>query len=67
MLKNGNQFLDSLKRLAEKFPNLKSIQIECVFVEDFSDLGQQLSPLKAISRVEEIGFVAKISKTSKYE
>ena len=44
---NGKQFLDSLKRLAKKFPKLKSIEIKSVLVKDYSNLRKQLSPLKA--------------------
>ena len=43
--RNGNQFLDSLKKLAEKFPKLKSISFTLVSesVKDFnSSLRQQL-------------------------
>ena len=51
---NGKQFLYSLKRLAEKFPKLKSIQIDFVFVNDFSNLRQQLSPLKAFPELKRL-------------
>ena len=51
---NGNQFLYSLKRLAEKFPKLKSIEIDFVFVKDFSNLRQQLSPLKAFPHLKRL-------------
>ena len=50
----ANQTLDSIKQLVEKFPKLKSIEIKSVFVKDFSDLRQQLSPLKAFLGLKRI-------------
>ena len=53
-LENANQFLDSLKQLAEKLPKLKSIEIESVYVKDISDLRQHLSPLKAFPELKRL-------------
>ena len=44
---NGNQYLDSMKQLAKKFPKLKSIEICTDFSGNSSDLRKQLSPLKS--------------------
>ena len=51
---NGNNFFDSLKELAKKFPKLKSIAFEWLLVNDFSDLRQQLSPLKAFPELKRL-------------
>ena len=59
---NGYQFLHSMKQLSEKFSKLKSIAFQCDLVKDFPNFRQHLSPLKGVSRVEEIGFGANISK-----
>ena len=45
-----NPFLDSLR----KFPKLKSISFGKVWVKDFSDLGQHLSPLKAFLELKRL-------------
>ena len=52
--RNGNQFLDSLKQLSNKFPKLKSIQIGFVSVKD---LRQHLCPLKAFPELKRLDLV----------
>ena len=50
-VQNGNQFLDSLKYLAKKFPKLKSIEIKSVSLKD---LKQQLCALKAFPSLKRL-------------
>ena len=51
---NAKQFLDLLKKFAEKLPKLKSIAFELVLEKDFSDLRLQLSPLKAFPELKRL-------------
>ena len=57
---NRKQFSDSLKKLAEKLPKLKSISFELVLVKGFSNLRKQLSPLKAFPELKRLDLGLKL-------
>ena len=64
---NGNQFLHSMKQLKKKFPKLKSIEIKSVLVIDFSDLRQQMSPLKSFSELKRTDFWLKFQPEKNHD
>ena len=60
-----SEFLVSTKQLSEKLAKLKSIEINSVYVKNFSDLRQQLFSLKEFSELKRLKLELKFLKTCK--